>query len=336
MRIGFLGAGLIATFHSKMLRASGEDVIRAGVFDPDRRRAEAFAAASGHHVCPSELDVLDDCDAVYICTWTSEHLRLVRAAADRGLAIFCEKPLATNLSDARAMAAAVEGAGVTNQVGLVLRRSPAFVVLRERLRERGAGRLMSVVFRDDQYIPIRGAYASTWRGDVAKAGAGTLIEHSIHDLDLLDWVAGPVTSVAGQRSYFHGIDGIEDLAVATLGLGDHAIGSLTSVWHDIDSRPSLRRVEVFCERAWFSVEGDWFGPLAWTLADGSSGVLDGESLVDEARRITGEDANPDGAFVRAARSGADAHPSFAVAVRAHELADAFYRSAGTGGAPVPT
>ncbi|HEX2849533.1 MAG TPA: Gfo/Idh/MocA family oxidoreductase, partial [Acidimicrobiales bacterium] len=67
MRVGFLGAGLIATFHSKMLRASGEDVERVGVYDPDPARAEAFAKASGHTVAASEDEVLDGCDAVYVC-----------------------------------------------------------------------------------------------------------------------------------------------------------------------------------------------------------------------------------------------------------------------------
>jgi 4-hydroxybenzoate polyprenyltransferase len=55
--------------------------------------------------------------------------------------------------------------------------------------------VLTVVFRDDQYLPVRGVYKSSWRGDVARAGAGTLLEHSIHDLDLLEWLLGP--AVAG-------------------------------------------------------------------------------------------------------------------------------------------
>jgi predicted dehydrogenase len=119
LRIGFLGAGL---------RRSGVEaalgVVRAGVYDPDRARAEAFATAAGHRVCDSEDDVLDGCDAVYICTWTSEHPRQVAKAVERGLAIFCEKPLAVTTAAAEEMAAQVAAAGLTNQVGLVLRRSP--------------------------------------------------------------------------------------------------------------------------------------------------------------------------------------------------------------------
>ncbi len=335
LRVGFLGAGLIATFHSKMLRRSGESFVRAGVYDPDRERAEAFARASGSTVCATEEEVLDGCDAVYICTWTSEHPRLVDAAVDRGLAVFCEKPLATSLDGARTMAARVQAAQVPNQVGLILRRSPAFTMLRELAHAPEAGRIMSVIFRDDQFIPVRGHYGSTWRGEIDKVGAGTLLEHSIHDVDILESVVGAITDVSARSAEFHGLPGIEDLIVATIGFEGGAVGSLTSVWHDIDARGSLRRVEVFCERALFTLEGDWFGPLSWERDDGVTGTLEGDELVAAAEALAGDDLNPDGAFLRAVRDGRHCTPDFATAVRAHEVTEAMYESARRLGAPQP-
>jgi predicted dehydrogenase len=335
LRIGFIGTGLIATYHSKSLRRSGADVVRAGAYDLDGARLAAFCAASGHDACASEDEVLDGCDAVYICTWTSEHPRLVRAAADRGLAIFCEKPLATSLAGAREMADTVGDAGVTNQVGLVLRRSPAFLWLRHVITAREAGALMSIVFRDDQFIPIQGHYSSTWRGDVTKAGAGTLLEHSVHDIDMLEFLVGPIGSVAAQSASFHAIDGIEDVMAATIGFESGAVGTLTSIWHDVLSRPSLRRIEVFCQHRWTMLEGDdWFGPVAWTDSDGAVGELSGDALVEATTTLLDGPSNPDGAFVAAAERREPATPDFAVAVRAHEVADAIYRSAATGGSAV--
>jgi predicted dehydrogenase len=336
MRVGFLGAGLIATFHSKMLRASGEPFERAGVYDPDAARAEQFALASGSIACRTEEEVLDSCDAVYVCTWTSEHPRLVDLAAERGLAVFCEKPLATTLAGARAMADRVADAQVPNQVGLILRRSPAFTLLRRLAHEARAGRIMTVVFRDDQFIPVRGHYGSTWRGEVDKVGAGTLLEHSIHDVDILEAVVGPVASVSARSAEFHGLPGIEDLVVATLAFEGGAVGSLTSVWHDIDARGSLRRVELFCERALFTVEGDWYGPVSWSYDDGSTGSLAGDDLLAAvaADADGARDLNPDGAFLRAVRDGRPCHPDFATAVRAHEVTEAIYASARDGGAVV--
>ena len=79
--------------------------------------------------------------------------------------MFCEKPLAVNLAAATAMTDAVARAGVTNQVGLVLRHSPSFRWLHHQVSDPAAGPLMNVVFRDDQYLPIQGLYGSTWRAD---------------------------------------------------------------------------------------------------------------------------------------------------------------------------
>ncbi|HEX2383767.1 MAG TPA: Gfo/Idh/MocA family oxidoreductase [Acidimicrobiales bacterium] len=334
LRVGFLGAGLIATYHSKSLHVSGADVAWGGVYDPDEDRARQFAAASGAAVCGSEDEVLDTCDAVYVCTWTAEHSRLVAAAAARGLAVFCEKPLGVDLAAARGMAEAVERAGVVNQVGLVLRHSPAFGMLKALAEDPSSGRPMSVVFRDDQYIPIQGGYRSTWRGDVTKAGAGTLLEHSIHDLDMLESVLGTVESVCAATARFHEIDGIEDVASVLLRFANGATGTLQSIWHDLLERPSLRRVELFCERTYAVLEGDWFGPVEWLSSGSGPTRLEGSDLIEEAGRRGAALGNPDELFVDAVVRGEPAWPSFPDALRAHMLADAVYRSAADGGVPV--
>mgnify|MGYP003335159970 CR=1 FL=1 len=59
-RIGFIGTGHIATFHSKMLRRCGVPHERGAVFDIDPARAETFAAASGSTVVGSEQEVVDN------------------------------------------------------------------------------------------------------------------------------------------------------------------------------------------------------------------------------------------------------------------------------------
>jgi predicted dehydrogenase len=334
VRVGFLGAGLIAHFHAFGLTESGEAFRFAGVHDPDPERAAEFAAGWGATACATEEAVLDGCDAVYVCTWTSEHARLVRAAAERGLAVFCEKPLAFDGDAAAAMADVVDEAGVVNQVGLVLRHSPAFALLAHLVADPAAGRVMSFGFRDDQYIPVQGMYASTWRGDRTRAGAGTLLEHAIHDLDILEQVVGPVVDVSARSANFHGIDGIEDSVATVLGLAGGGAGVHTTIWHDVLERPSLRRVEVFCERRYVSLENDWDGPVRWTTAGSGEEVLEGADLVARGRELGLRMGNPDGAFLRAAASGELAWPSLRDAVRPHRLVDAVYRSAAEGGRAV--
>lgn len=335
VRVGFLGAGLIATYHSKSLKRSGASVVRAGVYDPDTDRAVAFAAASGHHVLGSDDEVIDNCDAVYICTWTNEHPQLLAKAVAAGRHVFCEKPLAFTATEALRMAQTAAAAGVTHQVGLVLRRSPAYLWAKHLIDEPSAGRVMTVVFRDDQFIPIQGHYASTWRANKALVGAGTLLEHSIHDVDMLRFLVGDVRRLSAHTENFHGYDGIEDVATASLRFTNGATGTLTSVWHDNLARPSLRRVEIFCERRHIVIEGDdWFGPVSWTDADGVTGSLGADDLVAAVAPMRDGSDNPDGEFIRAIHESRAATPDLFTAVKAHQIVDAMYASAANDGAAI--
>ena len=218
VRVGFLGAGLIATYHSKSLHVAEADVAWAGVYDPDGERARQFAAASGATACGSEEEVLDCCDVVYVCTWTAEHPRLVAAAAERGLAVFCEKPLGVDLAaatgDGRPRSS---GPGSSTRSGLVLRHSPAFGMLKALAEDPSSGRPMSVVFRDDQFIPIQGSYRSTLAGRRDEGGGG----HPARALDPRPRHAR-ARARAGRpacrprTAAFHEIDGIEDVASVLL------------------------------------------------------------------------------------------------------------------------
>jgi predicted dehydrogenase len=328
-----VGAGLIAFYHGLMLDSCEESHEISAVYDVDRQRAEGFRNWKGATVCDSLGELLDRCDAVFVCTWTAAHRDAVLAAAARGTPVFCEKPLATDLAGADELCLAVRNAGVANMVGLVLRSSPPLLALRELIREPASGRVMNVVFRDDQYIPTQGMYASTWRGDRHKAGSGTMLEHSIHDVDLLEWLCGPLATVSARTANFHGIDGIEDSVSAVFGFQAGHSATLTSVWHDVLARPSQRRMEVFCERALLTLGGDTDGPVSWER-DGDVGTLEGDALSGwlADRGISVEPA--ENRFLRACRDGGSVSPGFDEALRAHVLVDAVYRSAVSGGAPV--
>ena len=330
IRLGFYGAGFIARMHTLSLAACPVEHTVTAVHDPEPERAAALAARYGAAVV-GEDELLDRVDAVYVTTWTSEHPRLVEKAAARGKAIFCEKPLAVNAQLVERMVAAVEKAGVTNQVGLVLRFLSPFRFVKHLLADPRAGRVLSVVFRDDQYIPIQGQYGSDWRGDPLLAGRGALLEHSIHDLDILEWLLGPVRSLSAVVREVHGLPRIDDVAVARLDFASGAVASLTSIWHDVLERPSNRRVEIFCERLFLAIEGDLIGPVRFQFTGEAEQCLEGAALRN-ALRAKGDDiANPATVFLTAVRDGTRADPDFAAALPAHRLADAIYASAEAGG-----
>lgn len=339
VRVGLLGAGLIGAYHAVQLNLASVPNRIVAVHDPDHDRAAALAAGQGARAMGSVEEVVAASDAVFVCTWTAEHHRCVAAAVAEGRPVFCEKPLSVDLAGARQLASMVGSAGVVDMVGLVLRTSPAFLAVRELLAEPSVGRVMNVVFRDDQYLPTQGMYASTWRGDRELAGSGTLLEHSIHDLDILEWLLGPVASVAARQSSFHGLDGIEDSVAVLLHFDGGATATLTSVWHDVLARPSQRRVEVFCERALITLEGDHDGPVRRQDDDGEL-VLAGDGLRDWLAGRGVPLVSSEERFLAAVadhlagRTPPRLRPDVVDALRAHVVADAVYRSAAAGGGAV--
>ena len=332
VRIGFLGTGFIATYHSKSLKRGGANIVRAGAYDTNADRAQAFCLASGHTMCASEDEVIASADAVYVCTWSSEHKRLVGKVIAAGKAVFCEKPLSPTLAEAEQLVSEVNASGVINQVGLVLRHAPSYLWARELISDPKAGRVMNVVFRDDQFIPIQSYYASDWRKDVDRAGAGTLLEHSIHDVDMLHFLIGDITNTSMRSHNFHGHIGIEDSVSATMQFANGAVGTLSSIWHDNLTRPSQRSVEVFCENRTIMMRGhEWFGPVEWHDSDGTSGSLANDELLARTEPLAFGATNADVAFVHAVATHSQAFPDVNVALRAHIVVDAMYQSAAQNG-----
>ncbi len=345
IRIGFFGTGFIARTHNWFLKHAVVDHRIVAVHDPDDERARAFADRVGADVV-AEDRLLERVDAVFVTTWTSEHARLVSMAAERGVAVFSEKPLAVDATVAADMIEAVEAAGVVNQVGLVLRFEPQFIHTRTLLADPRAGRLLAISFRDDQFIPITGQYGSTWRVDPERCGRGTLLEHSIHDVDILQWIAGPVDAVSGIVREVHGHPLIDDVAVARLEFAGGAVASLTSIWHDIVDRPSLRHIEIFCERLHITLDGTPDGALRWQFTGEAAASLQGEALAAacvDAGRAEAADVvivpggamfNPLNGFLSALRDGRPSPLPLREALHAHRLVDAIYASAADGGTVV--
>ena len=150
-----------------------------------------------------------------------------------------------DLAAARSMAESAAASGLATQCGLVLRSAPVFRAFRDLVTGGTLGAPMAAIFRDDQFFPIQGHYASKWRSDVEQAGGGCLIEHSIHDVDILRFCFGDVRRLS-RTGNFAGYEGIEDLAAVTLSFESGFEAQLTSVWHNILSRGSTRRIELFC------------------------------------------------------------------------------------------
>jgi UDP-N-acetyl-2-amino-2-deoxyglucuronate dehydrogenase len=343
--VGIVGAGLMGWAHAIGLKALADagivDATVSAVADSEPARAEALAAATAATVVPAMEDVAERCEALWVCTPTAFHAAAVGVAVGAGRAVFCEKPLATDLAAAASLVAEVGRAGAPAQVGLVLRFAPACLVMRDVVASGRLGPVMTVVLRDDQYFPVQGLYGSTWRRDAALAGGGCLIEHSIHDVDILRFWLGEVDEVVAATRHVSGHPGVEDVATAHMRFASGATAELVSVWHEVLSRGSNRRVEVFGRDAVAWLDDEFAGPVhvqtsegtevlacppsPWTsaLALGSGGGVGITAYVEEDR-----------AFLDALAAGTPPAPGFDDALVAHRIVDAMYRSARSGGIPV--
>jgi predicted dehydrogenase len=340
-----VGCGHIGTVHSYAIKQLVDaDLVDAAVtstYDVDANRAEQFAR--WHHARPaaSLAALVAEVDAVWICTWTAAHLEAVTLAADAGRAVFCEKPLAPTFADCERVANALER--VPHQVGLVLRHAPVFARAADLIASGTYGRPLATTMRDDQYFPIQGQYGSTWRKDVAAAGGGTLIEHSIHDVDVLRWLLGDPVALSARATSHFGHAGIDDVVAVTMAYSDGSTAQLTSIWHQVLSRESSRRLEVFLEDALLWTDDDYLGPLHVQTSAGTE-RYEG-ALPEWADRLTvppvyahgvAAYAAPTKAFLDALSTSGPAAvgaPSAAEALAAHRLVDRAYASAAAGGAP---
>ncbi len=358
-RIGIIGGGVMGTTHGKTvhfcLKSGLIDGDLVGIAEEDPTRLESFAAASGASLATAsaeELIASPEINTVYICTPTFNHLPLALDVLARGKALFCEKPLAFNAHDAGLMRDAAKQAGVTHQVGLVMRFAPVISVTRDLVHDPASGRAMTCTMVDDQFFPIQGHYASTWRGDVAKVGAGTLLEHAIHDVDILISYFGRVRRVFGATRFFFDKTGVEDLSSAILEFESGAIVNHTSIWHNLLHRGSSRRMLVVCENAQYSWEDDDYAGAIRCETNTTGGRTDisSQEVIDRFIASAGitdsrlkEAVIPhdlgqaylleDYTFLKAVSEDRQSWLDFEPAVYAHRVVDAIYESARSG-APV--
>lgn len=228
LRAGIVGCGKIAHNHARALQAiDGVEVV--AVMDKNPAIARAFA--DEYNIASAHSDNAEffatDLDLVTICTPHPAHEEGVILAAQHGLHVLCEKPVAVSLASIDRMITACDDAKV--QFGVLFQRRfwDAAITIRNALDsgEIGAPVLGSanVRFRRD-----REYYQDEWRGRWDTEGGGVLINQAIHHIDLLQWFMGEVVAVSGAiRTLRHtDVMEVEDSAVAHLEFASGAIATV--------------------------------------------------------------------------------------------------------------
>ncbi|HIG48480.1 MAG TPA: Gfo/Idh/MocA family oxidoreductase [candidate division Zixibacteria bacterium] len=172
----------------------------------------------------------DDIHLIDVSTPGDSHAEIAIAAAEAGKHVFCEKPLANNLAEARAMADAVRNAGVKSMVAYNYRRVPAVALAKKLIEEGRIGDIYhwrAVYLQDwimDPNFPL------VWRLQKEKAGSGPHGDLNAHIIDLARYLVGDISEVSGMQETFIKERPIAEEIDAALGAstgGSNQMGQVT-------------------------------------------------------------------------------------------------------------
>ena len=179
----------------------------------------------------------DDVDLVDICTPGASHKEIAIAAADAGKVILCEKPLANDLADAKAMRDAALKAGVIHMICHNYRRAPAISLARQWIESGKIGEIRHFRGTYLQDWIVDPEFPRVWRLEKSKAGSGALGDIASHSIDLARYLVGEIREVCGLLETFiderplpegggRGKVDVDDAALALMRFENGAIGSV--------------------------------------------------------------------------------------------------------------
>jgi 1,5-anhydro-D-fructose reductase (1,5-anhydro-D-mannitol-forming) len=225
---GLIGASTIAReWMIDAIRTQPDNEVVA-VMSADPARGKAFSDAN--RIASSYTSVkalLDDpkVDAVYISTTNELHNAQTLAAAAAGKHVLCEKPLALTLADAREMVSACEKAGVVMGTNHHLRNAASHRKIREIVHSGVIGTPLYARIFHAVYLP---PHLQGWRLNKPSAGAGVILDITVHDADTLRFILGsePVEAIAQTQQAGMAEGGLEDGVMATVRFENKVLAQL--------------------------------------------------------------------------------------------------------------
>ncbi|MFF9564616.1 Gfo/Idh/MocA family protein [Leifsonia sp. NPDC014704] len=193
LRIGVIGYGNRGEIAREAHRPGGGAVV-VGICDrDDGARARAREDFSDAQVTGS-LDALLSLglDAVMVLTPDDRHADVAIPALEAGVAVFCEKPLATSIEDCDRILEAARRTGSRLYVGHNMRHMPVITLMRRLILEGRIGEVKAVWCR--HFVGNGGDYYfKDWHADRSKS-LGLLLQKGAHDIDVIHWLAGGYSS----------------------------------------------------------------------------------------------------------------------------------------------
>jgi predicted dehydrogenase len=226
------------------------------VVDLDAEKAQKLASQYGATPYTDLQHMLERerVDVVIICTPSGLHGELACQVMRSGRHVIVEKPMEITREAIEEMLRVQQVTGVKLAVISQHRFDPASRQVHDLVEENAFGRLVlgnSIVpwWRSQQYYD-----SGDWRGTWKLDGGGVLMNQSIHSVDLLQWLMGPVKSVYGYTdTLVHRME-TEDVAVAVLRFANGALGTIAAT---TGAYPGVTtRIEIFGDKGSAVIEND--------------------------------------------------------------------------------
>ncbi len=322
LRIGVIGAGAMGEAHLRSYRALGVQIVGVVSRTPERARelAERYGAEAIYPDAPTLIDEARP-DGVSVTTGEHDHVEPTHYALSHGVGVLLEKPIASSLADARAIADAVRTTGSLFLPAHILRFTPPYRALKRSVATGEIGDVLAVASRRDRTLAIARHYAHVHPAFLT----------GVHDIDLILWLTGSRFLRVRALEHHDAERGQADIVWAQGELASGAIASV-SVAHvhpDGSQLFNSDRIEVYGSKGTAVV--DLSLPLTTIRAERSWAP---DWLLE----------SPDGAGALGAeiahfcdclrRSGPSDVVTIDDAVAGIEVADAIVRSIASGGADV--
>ena len=242
VKIGIVGTGFVGNLHGRIYSREDRAEI-AALYDIIPERAEKLSRSIGGKVCSSREELLDNCDAVLVCTPNKTHTEIASAAVAAGKHVFCEKPFSIGIEAARKLLEIANGSSGVFQVGHNRRYAPVYAKLKELIAETQAHSAHIKMNRGELKNPV-------WTGDVSVTG-GFLYETTIHLFDMMRFQFGEIDELIayGSQHEYPELDEFSIIFKFKSGFHCSFASSSDASWHF-----PFERIEVFCHHRTITTE----------------------------------------------------------------------------------
>jgi predicted dehydrogenase len=248
VRWGIIGCGDVTEVKSGPGLQQAEGSALVAVMRRNGEKAKDYAARHGVAKWSDDADAIihdPEVDAVYIATLPDSHAMYTKRVAAAGKAVYVEKPMARTYAECCEMVDACNQAGVPLFVAYYRRRLPQFVYIKELLEAGAIGTVRAVTATILQ-APKRDDYSVDnvpWRVKPELAGGGYFFDLASHELDILDYLLGPIAEADGISGNQAGLYEAEDIVSGTFRFASGVQG--VGLWSfTVDAHEARDQIEI--------------------------------------------------------------------------------------------